>query len=75
MSDNVILFPSIFEQKSFIDLKEASLMTGLRYPLLYKIVVSNNEIGYCRIGRKILLQVSDVQEYIAQHYIKAGSRK
>lgn len=66
-----MVFPSIFEQKSFIDLKEASNLTGLKYSMLYKLVVMDNKIGYCRFGRKIILQLSAVQELMNQHFIGA----
>ena len=69
--DNVIIFPSIFEQKSFIDLKEASRLTGLQYSLLYKIVVQNKEISHCRFGRKIVMQISDIKELMSRHFIGA----
>lgn len=71
MKNNVIIFPNIFEQKSFIDLKEASNLTGLRYSLLYKLIVQNGEINYCRFGRKIVLQICDIKELMTKHMIGA----
>lgn len=73
MKDNVIVFPSIFEQKSFIDLNEASQVTGLKYSKLYKMIVIQNKIGYFRFDRKILLLTSDVQNLMKTHFI--GARK
>lgn len=68
MPENVIIFPSISEQKR-IDLKKASILTGLDYPLLYKLVVIQGNIGYYRYGRKIIVETSDVQNLMKRHYV------
>lgn len=51
------------------DLKELEKITGLRYAMLYKIIVLNNEIDYVKIGRKIVVSVKDIEDYITAHTV------
>lgn len=68
MSDNVIMFPNISDKK-FIDLKKASILTGLGYPLLYKLIVLQGEIGYYKFNKKIIVDTSDVQKLMDKHFV------
>lgn len=68
MNENVILFPNVSEQRK-IDLKKASILTGLGYSMLYKLIVQKGEIGYYKYGTKIIVDISDVQKLMEKHFI------
>lgn len=67
MNDNGTMFPNISEK---VDLKKASLITGLGYHTLYKIIVLQGEIGYYKYNKKIIVDVSDLFNLMQRHFIE-----
>lgn len=71
MANDVRIFPEHIGTIEYIDLKEASKRTGLKYSMLYKLIVLEGAVGYCKFGRKIVLPVANVQNLMNEHYIGA----
>ena len=52
-----------------VDIKKASELTGLKYSLLYKIIVRTNQVPFHKFGHKNMVSLKRLQQYIKQCYV------
>lgn len=57
------------------DLKSLFEYTGIKYQLWYKIIVLKNEIPYYKIGSKVIVNKSDIDEYFNAHFVSVSTTK
>lgn len=53
------------------DIKGLVAYTGLKYQLLYKIIKIKKQIPYWQIGNKIIVAKTDIDNFMAKHFVQA----